>query len=43
MKSPENSFVAQFIGENNTLEGVVKEIKGGVALVQLDDGRLDRL
>ena len=39
-EKPENSFVAQFIGENNTLEGVVKEIKDGVALVQLDGGGL---
>jgi putative spermidine/putrescine transport system ATP-binding protein len=39
-EEPENSFVAQFIGENNTLEGVVKEIKGGVALVQLDSGEV---
>ena len=39
-EAPENSFVAQFIGENNTLEGVVKEIVNGVALVQLDDGKL---
>lgn len=39
-EEPENSFVAQFIGENNTLEGVVKEIKDGTALVQLDDGEL---
>ena len=39
-ESPKNSFVAQFIGENNTLEGVVKEIVNGVALVQLDDGKL---
>ncbi|QBF29725.1 ABC transporter ATP-binding protein [Thalassococcus sp. S3] len=39
-EEPENSFVAQFIGENNTLEGVIKEIKQGVALVQLDDGEL---
>ena len=39
-EEPENSFVAQFIGENNTLEGVVKEIKGGTALVELDDGEL---
>jgi putative spermidine/putrescine transport system ATP-binding protein len=39
-ESPQNSFVAQFIGENNTLEGVVKEIVNGVALVQLDDGKL---
>ena len=39
-EAPENSFVAQFIGENNTLEGVVKEISGGVALVQLDSGEV---
>ena len=39
-ESPQNSFVAQFIGENNTLEGTVKEIKEGLALVQLDDGEL---
>ncbi|UYV37136.1 ABC transporter ATP-binding protein [Rhodobacteraceae bacterium D3-12] len=39
-EEPKNSFVAQFIGENNTLEGVVKEINGEVALVQLDDGGL---
>ncbi len=39
-EEPENSFVAQFIGENNTLEGVVKEIKSEHAVVQLDDGEL---
>ncbi|MGB1236278.1 MAG: ABC transporter ATP-binding protein, partial [Planktomarina sp.] len=39
-EAPQNSFVAQFIGENNTLEGVVKEIKNDVALVQLDNGDL---
>ena len=39
-EEPENSFVAQFIGENNTLEGVVTEIKGGTCLVQLDGGGL---
>lgn len=39
-EEPENSFVAQFIGENNTLEGVVKEISGDRAVVQLDDGGL---
>lgn len=39
-EEPQNSFVAQFIGENNTLEGVVKEIKNDIALVQLDDGSL---
>jgi len=39
-ESPQNSFVAQFIGENNTMGGTVKEIKGGIALVELDDGEL---
>ncbi|WP_424830459.1 ABC transporter ATP-binding protein [Ruegeria sp.] len=37
-EEPENSFVAQFIGENNTLEGVVKSIDGDTCLIQLDDG-----
>jgi putative spermidine/putrescine transport system ATP-binding protein len=39
-EEPANSFVAQFIGENNTLEGVIKEIRDGSALVQLDGGEL---
>jgi putative spermidine/putrescine transport system ATP-binding protein len=39
-EEPENSFVAQFIGENNTLEGVIREIQGDTALVQLDNGDL---
>ncbi|WP_298841076.1 ABC transporter ATP-binding protein [uncultured Roseobacter sp.] len=39
-EEPENSFVAQFIGENNTLEGVVKEMKGDRCLIQLDGGEL---
>jgi len=37
-EKPENSFVAQFIGENNTLEGVVQEIKGQTCIVKLDSG-----
>ena len=37
-EEPDNSFVAQFIGENNTLEGVVKSIDGDFCLVQLEDG-----
>ena len=37
-EEPENSFVAQFIGENNTLEGVVKAITGDACVVLLDDG-----
>ena len=35
---PENSFVAQFIGENNKLSGRVTSIEGGTCRVQLDDG-----
>jgi len=35
---PENAFVAQFIGENNTLSGVVQAIKGDAATIKLDDG-----
>ncbi|PWE27837.1 ABC transporter ATP-binding protein [Pararhodobacter marinus] len=35
---PENSFVAQFIGENNKLEGVVETINGDRCTVRLDDG-----
>ncbi len=37
-EEPENSFVAQFIGENNTLEGVVQDIKGDQCTVRLDNG-----
>ena len=37
-EQPKNNFVAQFIGENNTLEGVIEDIKDGVALVKLDNG-----
>jgi putative spermidine/putrescine transport system ATP-binding protein len=37
---PENAFVAQFIGENNTLPGVVESVKGKFASVKLDDGTL---
>ena len=35
---PENSFVAQFIGENNKLSGTIDSINDGVAEVTLDDG-----
>jgi len=37
-ENPQNSFVAQFIGENNTLHGVVKKISGNACVVQLDSG-----
>jgi len=36
---PDNSFVAQFIGENNTLHGEIDRINDGVAEVILDDGQ----
>ena len=39
-ESPQNGFVARFVGENNMLPGTVKEIAGGRALVQLEDGCL---
>jgi putative spermidine/putrescine transport system ATP-binding protein len=35
---PMNSFVAQFIGENNTLDGTVEEIGGERCTVRLGDG-----
>lgn len=37
-EAPQNSFVAQFIGENNTLDGTVQEIRDGYAIVKLDSG-----
>ncbi len=39
-EKPQNSFVAQFIGENNTLDGVIQEIKGDTCVVKLDDGQI---
>ncbi|WP_341212026.1 ABC transporter ATP-binding protein [uncultured Limimaricola sp.] len=39
-EKPQNSFVAQFIGENNTLEGVIEKIDASSCLVRLDDGEL---
>jgi putative spermidine/putrescine transport system ATP-binding protein len=39
-EEPQNSFVAQFIGENNTLEGTVAEINDQMCVVRLDDGEL---
>ena len=37
-EKPENSFVAQFIGENNTLSGMVETIDGDRCTVRLDSG-----
>ncbi len=39
---PLNSFVAQFIGENNKLAGVVESVEGEVATVRLGDGATAR-
>ena len=39
-EEPENSFVAQFIGENNTLMGRVENISGDHCEVRLDDGEI---
>ena len=37
-EAPVNSFVAQFIGENNRLMGTVTEMKDGICVVRLDSG-----
>ena len=37
-EKPENSFVAQFIGENNKLHGSVDAVSNGVCDVTLEDG-----
>jgi len=37
---PQNSFVAQFIGENNTLMGTVSAMRGDTAEVRLDSGEM---
>ncbi|OUD10426.1 spermidine/putrescine ABC transporter ATP-binding protein [Marivivens niveibacter] len=39
-EAPENSFVAQFIGENNTLTGKVETLSGERCTVRLDSGEL---
>ncbi|MBL9059782.1 MAG: ABC transporter ATP-binding protein, partial [Mangrovicoccus sp.] len=39
-ESPKNSFVAQFIGENNKLPGTIEAIDKGRALVRLASGEL---
>jgi len=37
-EKPANSFVAQFIGENNRLNGTVLKIEGNTCTVELDGG-----
>ena len=38
MKEPVNSFVAEFIGENNTFGGTVSDISGDKCKVKLNHG-----
>jgi len=37
-EKPENSFVAQFIGENNRMTGTIRELNGNYCNVDLDGG-----
>jgi len=37
-EKPANNFVANFIGENNALEGVVESVDGDLCQVRLDNG-----
>lgn len=39
---PENAFVAQFIGENNKLEGTIKGREGDNVIVEIDGGMTSR-
>ncbi len=39
-EAPNNCFVAQFIGENNTLEGTVESFEGDYANVRLENGQV---
>ena len=41
-EKPANAFVAQFIGENNRLNGTVRKIDGNVCMVELDCGSMMR-
>ena len=41
-EKPENSFVAQFIGENNQMLGTVQSISSGISTVKLDSGHIVR-
>ncbi len=37
---PDNSFVAQFIGENNRIDGTVREVRGGTCAVEIAGGQM---
>ncbi len=38
-EKPANNFVANFIGENNALEGTVETVEGDICQVKLDNGQ----
>ena len=38
-EKPANSFVAQFIGENNRLSGTIRDLDGDTCRIELDGGR----
>jgi putative spermidine/putrescine transport system ATP-binding protein len=40
---PENAFVARFIGENNRLSGIVREIRGRTCVVAVEGGEVRAL
>ena len=42
-EKPDNAFVAQFIGENNKLDGVVTAIKGKVATIEVNGKKIKAL
>jgi putative spermidine/putrescine transport system ATP-binding protein len=37
---PDNAFVAQFIGENNKLSGIVKQVNKGTCSVEIGEGEI---
>ena len=41
-EKPDNAFVAQFIGENNKLHGLVTDVNGTECTVRLDEGQTVR-
>ncbi len=42
-EKPQNAFVAQFIGENNTLDGQVENVDGEVAVVDVNGAKIKAL
>jgi putative spermidine/putrescine transport system ATP-binding protein len=42
-EKPENSFVAQFIGENNRLNGTIKAVNADTCTVEVDGGMVEAL